>query len=61
MMVKDSKRFSERNGYWGYFHFGHHTKPYNAVSPLRENSQCADFHNKLVADQDYVFAKIILF
>ncbi|MEZ5523391.1 MAG: cytochrome P460 family protein [Pseudomonadales bacterium] len=56
MMIKDSRRFSKENGYWGYFHFGHHEQPYNATSELRPTQQCAACHNAGAADQDYVFS-----
>lgn len=56
VMVKDRSRFPKENGYWGYFGFAHHAKPYPASMKVAPTAQCAQCHNRLAADQDYVFS-----
>ena len=57
MMVKDSERFPETPGHWGYFSFGHKAPPYEATSLLRSPQQCASCHMRLASDTDYVIAR----
>ncbi len=43
MMVKDSQRFPESNG-WGFFNFGHHAPPYAAKAAAAPVESCAGCH-----------------
>jgi hypothetical protein len=43
MMVKDSERFAETNG-WGFFNFGHHEPPYASEATAAPNEECAFCH-----------------
>lgn len=43
MMVKDSKRFPESNG-WGFYNFGHHEPPYAESSSPAPVANCAGCH-----------------
>jgi len=43
VMVKDSRRFSETNG-WGFFNFGHHAPPYTGTAPAAAPENCAACH-----------------
>lgn len=52
--VKDSKRFAETNG-WGFFNFGHHGPPYEAVSAKKPVENCAGCH-MASAHKDMVFS-----
>ena len=49
--VKDSKRFSETNG-WGYFTFGHHPLPYDKTAAEKPVGECAGCHLANVASTD---------
>ena len=53
MMVKDSKRFAETNG-WGFFNFGHHAPPYAERAAAAANEECAFCHTAN-ATHDMVF------
>lgn len=57
VMVRDKTRFPEEDGYWGYFGFAHHKKPYPMVKTVAPRAQCAACHNKLAKDLDYVFSR----
>jgi len=41
--VKDSKRFADTNN-WGFFNFGHHAPPYEAVAAAAPAETCASCH-----------------
>lgn len=43
VMVKDRKRFASTNG-WGFFNFGHHKLPYEAVAKNASREECAGCH-----------------
>jgi len=51
--VKDSRRFSDSNG-WGFFNFGHHAPPYSATAPQAPVDACASCHTAS-AHEDMVF------
>jgi cytochrome P460 len=51
--VKDSKRFSDSNG-WGFFNFGHNAPPYKKVSTEAPVEACAGCHITS-AHKDMVF------
>ena len=53
MMVKDSGRFAETNG-WGFFNFGHHAPPYAEKAAAAPNDSCAFCHTANATD-DMVF------
>ncbi len=53
MMVKDSERFAETNG-WGFFNFGHHAPPYAEKAAAAPNDSCAFCHTDN-ATHDMVF------
>lgn len=53
MMVKDTKRFAETNG-WGFFNFGHHAPPYAEKAAAAPNDECAFCHTAN-ATKDMVF------
>ena len=55
LMVKDSKRFADTNG-WGFFNFGHHAPPYAEVAAAAPNEACAFCHTAS-ATYDMVFTK----
>jgi len=55
MMVKDSKRFPEGNG-WGFFNFGHHAPPYAASAAAAPAESCSGCH-QANATKDMVFTK----
>jgi len=55
MMVKDSERFAETNG-WGFFNFGHHEPPYAEKAAALPNDACAFCHTAN-ATKDMVFTK----
>jgi len=44
VMVKDSRRFGETNG-WGFFNFGHHAPPYASSAPAASAANCAACHS----------------
>lgn len=54
MMVKNTKRFPDVPGNWGYFEFGHKPLPYDATSMERPAAQCSGCHVAVAADTDYV-------
>ena len=54
MMVKDSKRFAETNG-WGFFNFGHHAPPYAETAEAAPINACAGCH--IANAEDMVFKK----
>ena len=43
MMVKDSERFADTNG-WGFFNFGHHEPPYAETATAAPAENCASCH-----------------
>lgn len=43
MMVKDSKRFADTDG-WGFFNFGHHEPPYAKEAAAAPKEACAACH-----------------
>lgn len=43
MMVKDSQRFPDTNG-WGFFNFGHHEPPYAESATAAPAEECAACH-----------------
>lgn len=43
VMVKDSRRFGETNG-WGFFNFGHHAPPYAETATAAAPASCAACH-----------------
>ncbi len=53
MMVKDSGRFAETDG-WGFFNFGHHAPPYAEKAQAAPNDACAFCHTAN-ATHDMVF------
>ena len=53
MMVKDSERFADTNG-WGFFNFGHHAPPYADTAAAAPNDACAFCHTA-EATHDMVF------
>jgi len=55
MMVKDTKRFADTNG-WGFFNFGHHAPPYADKAAAAPNESCAFCHTAN-ATHDMVFTK----
>ena len=55
MMVKDTKRFPDTNG-WGFFNFGHHEPPYADKAAAAPNDACAFCHTAN-ATKDMVFTK----
>ena len=55
MMVKDSRRFPDSPGHWGYFTFGHKPPPYNPTAQF--DSKCVGCHINLASDTDYVISK----
>jgi len=55
MMVKDSRRFPETNG-WGFFNFGHHEPPYAEKAAAAPEESCAFCHTAN-ATHDMVFTK----
>lgn len=56
MMVKDTKRFPDVPGHWGYFSFLRGADGYQATASVRPHEQCAACHEKLAAASDYVFS-----
>lgn len=54
--VKDSKRFSNTNG-WGFFTFGHHPLPYAETAAESSVSQCAGCHIANVAKTDMTWVQ----
>ncbi|WP_428623180.1 cytochrome P460 family protein, partial [Sedimenticola sp.] len=55
VMVKDSKRFSQTNG-WGFFNFGHHAPPYSKTSTAAPTASCAACH-QANAEKDMMFTQ----
>lgn len=55
MMVKDTKRFADNNG-WGFFNFGHHEPPYAETAAAAPTDACAYCHTAN-ATHDMVFTK----
>jgi Cytochrome P460 len=53
-MVKDSARFPNQPGNWGYFSFGHRPPPYLPVA--RPTTTCISCHIRLASDTDYVIS-----
>jgi len=56
VMVKDSKRFANTNG-WGFFTFGHHPLPYGESAEKAPVGQCAGCHIANVADTDMTYVQ----
>ena len=44
VMVKDSARFKETNG-WGFFNFGHHAPPYTQKAKAESVTNCGGCHS----------------
>ena len=59
MMVKDTARFKETNG-WGFYNFGHHEPPYAKVASPASYADCASCHEG-GADHDMVFTSMYPF
>jgi hypothetical protein len=57
MMVKDSKRFPDAPGNWGYFGFLRDSSNYEGVAKVRPQGQCSSCHVKLASDTDFVISK----
>ncbi len=57
LMVKDSKRFPDAPGHWGYFTFGHKSPPYDSAAHLLSMNRCEFCHQKLASDTDYVVSR----
>jgi hypothetical protein len=55
VMVKDSKRFKDTQG-WGFFNFGHHAPPYLKSASAAPAASCAGCHTAN-AEQDMVFTQ----
>lgn len=55
VMVKDSRRFKNTNG-WGFFNFGHHAPPYMKTAVAADTKSCAGCH-KANADTEMVFGR----
>lgn len=55
VMVKDSKRFPENNG-WGFFNFGHNAPPYASSARAAPAESCAACH-AANARKDMVFTQ----
>jgi hypothetical protein len=55
MMVKDTGRFPETNG-WGFFNFGHHEPPYAETASAAPAEACGVCH-AANATHDMVFTK----
>jgi hypothetical protein len=53
-MVKDSMRFPDNPGHWGYFSFGHQPPPY--LPTAAPTTTCIACHVKLASDTDYVIS-----
>lgn len=53
VMVKDSQRFKDSNG-WGFFNFGHHAPPYLKAAKAAPVESCAACHSANVG-KDMVF------
>lgn len=53
VMVKDSSRFAETNG-WGFFNFGHHQPPYLPAATPQAEKDCAGCH-RAVEKTDMLF------
>ena len=56
VMVKDSKRFANTNG-WGFFTFGHHPLPYGESAEESPVYQCAGCHIANVANTDMTYVQ----
>ena len=56
VMVKDSKRFANTNG-WGFFTFGHHPLPYAESAEVSPVYQCAGCHIANVANTDMTYVQ----
>ncbi len=57
LMVKDSKRFADAPGHWGYFTFGHKFPPYDSTAASLPTNRCGFCHQKLASDTDYVVSR----
>jgi hypothetical protein len=57
MMVKDSARFPQATGNWGYFTFGHKPPPYDETAMPSPKQRCAACHINLASDTDYVISR----
>lgn len=55
MMVKDSEKFPETNG-WGFFNFGHHAPPYEPSAKAMAPADCGACHQDN-SHNDMVFSK----
>lgn len=53
---KDSERYSEDTGGWGYYTFGHKPEPYADSTAAMPNAACAACHTAAAAD-DMVFTQ----
>ena len=54
--MKDSKRFAKTNG-WGFFTFGHHAEPYEAMAAEKSVTECAGCHIQNVAKTDMTWVQ----
>ena len=54
--VKDSKRFTNTNG-WGFFNFGHHSLPYAESAKEASAAECAGCHASFVAKTDMTWVQ----
>ena len=55
VMVKDSQRYQETNG-WGFYNFGHHAPPYMSSAQALPKESCAGCH-QANAKKDMVFTQ----
>ena len=57
VMLKDTKRYPDQAGGWGFFSFGHQEPPYQSFSAPHPVARCAQCHiDKAGEKQDYVFS-----
>lgn len=55
MMVKDSRRFPDAAGNWGYFRFLANGPRYAGTSAVVPANQCQSCHVRFASKEDYVF------
>ncbi|MEZ5523924.1 MAG: cytochrome P460 family protein [Pseudomonadales bacterium] len=55
VIVKDTRRFKETNG-WGFYNFGHQAPPYAAAAKAAPRENCAGCH-EAKAEKDMVFTQ----
>ena len=56
VIVKDSRRFANTNG-WGFFTFGHHPLPYDGWAEESPVKQCAGCHQTYVSSTDMTWVQ----